>query len=376
MDLQMVVKGLDSSRKRKKWLILMAGLGFSAYGVYKVYNLPSVVKRRESLRKLVGAMISMAELVSDSAEMMSNVSKDWNQFIQSDSDEIPNSLKQVMKIARSDEFAQSLISVSQGMTIGILRGYKVENMNVLKRYANRVMDTIFSEPGTGFVSVVVGTFARNLVLGLYSRADFDHDSAQWLNVVCNKKSKELIADCVQKFVSTAIAVYLDKTNGINSYDDFFSGLTNPKHQDNVRDILVTVCNSAVETMVKTSHQVLTDPNESKNVSSDNIFEREVSSKESSYVRNVSSAWVVPRNQKFVRDVTGRVTYETIQSLVEFLVRKLSDTMKNSFHTVHDEVLDRGQQVVRYIGAKSSIIFTVCLALYLHAFGGSKILMTA
>ncbi|KAL7234634.1 hypothetical protein ACSBR1_018155 [Camellia fascicularis] len=81
MDLQLVKKGFDYTQKRRKWVILLAALGFT-------------------------------EAVSDSAEAIGVVSKDLKEFVQSDSDKIPNSLRQIYKIIRSEEFSESAVRVS------------------------------------------------------------------------------------------------------------------------------------------------------------------------------------------------------------------------------------------------------------------------
>ncbi|CAI9771357.1 unnamed protein product [Fraxinus pennsylvanica] len=425
----LVKRGLDFTLKKKKWIILLGLMGFSSYGVYKVYHMPSIVRKRSRIIKLFGALIAMAELVSDSAETVSVVSKDLKEFLKSDSDEIPNSLKQLSKIARSEELSESIIRVSEAMTAGIFRGYGVENSrNQIQEAGNSsftdgVMDKLMSGAGTGFVSAVVGSFARNLVLGFYANGETVRGSngngysglscmklnsstlPRWVDVVLDDKPRVLIADCIKTFVSTAVAVYLDKTMDVNFYDDMFSGLTNPKHQSKVKDILGSLCNGAVETLVKTSHQVLTasKPNsasgssspcsivdQSEDLSSENDkdLEQAVSSRKlketigsddfqgNGWVNSVSSTLAVPRNRKFVLDVTGRVTFETVKSVIEFFSWKVSDGLRQSLNVAHDEVVVRGLEVVQYVGAKSSVILTICIALFLHILGSTRALLPA
>ncbi|KAH0990088.1 hypothetical protein GBA52_001571 [Prunus armeniaca] len=422
MEVGLVTKGLNFSRRRKRWLFALAALGLSGYGAYRVYNLPSVVKKRKRFVKLLGALISVAEMVSDSAETIGIVSKELKEFLRSDSDEMPQSLVQISKIARSEEFSGSLSKLTEAMTVGIVRGCKLEMENQSESetglgnssFSDRVLEKVFSTAGTRFVSVVVGSFARNMILGFYSN-DQSVDSSsssrsslsdvpRWVNVVCSDRSKELVANCIQVFVSTAVAVYLDKTKDINFIDEMFDGLTNSKHQNKVRDVLVSLCNGAVETVVRTSHQVLTssnsssssnsrsfsivDQNEGLSGTTDQCLGQEVSAgqpkegtsldviQSSGWVGKVSSTLAVPSNRKFVLDVTGRVTFETVRSLVEFMLWTVLDGLKRSVNVLHGEVEDRGLQVIRYFSGKSSVIITICLALHLYILSGTRVLFTA
>lgn len=410
-------KSLNFSRKNRKWLILLAAFGVSGYGVYKVYNLECVSRKRKRLVKLLGALVRLLEVVSDSSEMIGVVSRDLKEFLESDSDQIPNSLKQLSKIARCDEFSQSLSRVSEAVALGVLRGYRLESGGVEEGkpgFVDGVMDRLTTKAGTGFVSVVVGSFARNLVLAFqasgeggeelngspkFGAVDVGLNSSKWMDLLGDERCKVVMADSIQTFVSTAVAVYLDRTASVNIYDDMFSALTNPKYRTQMRDVLVSVCNGAVETLVKTSHQVLTSSNSNSGPNSnssssapsktgDELFGQsgyatklqEKNSffdiQNSPWVTNVSSTLAVPSNRKFVLDMTGRVTFETVRSLVEFVLRKLMEGLRRSLSVLHDEVLGRGLEVIQYVGAKSSVIVTICVAMYLHILGGTRAFLPA
>ncbi|XP_009144470.1 protein PHLOEM PROTEIN 2-LIKE A10-like [Brassica rapa] len=360
-------KGLSNSpHRRKKWILLIAISGVvSGYGAYKVYHLPSVARKRQRLAKILGAFLSVAELISESAEAMTVVSRDMKEFLTSDADEIPNSFKQIAKIANSKEFTDSLSRVSQAVTVGVSRGYKSESCsNVVDSepsVVDRVVDKAFSKAGTGFFSVVVGSFAKNLVLGFRSnegvtRGDDDTVTPRWLSLLCDERSREVLAECIERFTSTAVGVYLDKTMDINAFDQIFEGMTNPKHQDSVKDVLVSVCNGAIETVVRTSHEVFTTSKSSA------VVEEESNG---GWTDAISNTLAVPSNRRFMFDVTGRVTLETTKSIIGFLMLKMLQGFRRSFDVVQGEVTERGRQVVGYVGAKASVIVTVWLALYLH-----------
>lgn len=401
MDSRLIIKtGLDFTRKRKKWILLGAAFGVSGYSLYRVYRLPSVARKRQRLLKLVGALVSVAEAVSDSAETIGIVSKDLNKFLQSSSDQIPNSIKQISKIVKSPELSESVTVVTQASTLGILRGYNRCSSTDSGRicgsssFIEQVLDKILTPAGSAFASVVVGSFARNLVMAFYSdkvggTGSESETIPALVNFMCNDKMKELIGDCIQLFVSSAVTVYLEKTMDINTYDEILSGMTNPKHDDKVRDMLVSVCNSAVETLIRTSHGVLTSPNQKGNKFSGSTglhyMDIEEYSKgrdscvdtddyeDNRWVSKVSSTLAIPRNRKLVLDVTGRVTFETVRSVMEFALEKTCEGMVRRVSNVQETVADRGQEVLRYVAKKSNTITTVCLSLCLHVLESAWIL---
>ncbi|KAK7309138.1 hypothetical protein RJT34_05640 [Clitoria ternatea] len=409
MELQLADKGFDYVRKHKKWILILCVVGF---GAYKVYHAPPIARKRKKLSKLLAAMVSVAKAISESADTIGIVSRDIKGFLQSDSDQVPNSLKQIFKIARSEHLTESLVSVTRAVTVGVLRGYQSMNpthgnqSGFGSTFADQVLNKMFTPAGSGFASVVIGSFARNLVFAFYSDHHQDTHFAgesnssntgggarhggsnsisipTWVDVVCGDRCGELIANCVQLFVSSAVAVYLDKTMHINTYDDFFVGLTNPKHETRVRDMFVYVCNSAVETLIKTSHQVLTSSNANVGsgstsylaidedlgvgASSIELRARDVyKENDNGWVSKVSSTLAVPSNRRLVLNVTGRVTFETIRSFMEFLLQTFCASLRRCVDIVHEAVFE----IMRYIAPKSFVIVTICLSLCLHIMGGT------
>ncbi|KAF3623897.1 hypothetical protein FXO38_25122 [Capsicum annuum] len=143
--------------------------------------------------RLSGAFISMSEMVSDSSEVVSVVSKDLKELLQSDSDEIPRSLKQLPKIARYEEFSNSVVRVSLALTVGILRGYGSENKSEIEEVGASSfidMDRMMSTVGTRFVSVVVVLVKKNYRLLVFtsdsSKEATEGIAYQWRYMVENE----------------------------------------------------------------------------------------------------------------------------------------------------------------------------------------------
>nr|GLL26417.1 protein PHLOEM PROTEIN 2-LIKE A10-like [Ipomoea trifida] len=356
MDLGTVKKGLSYTRRNKKWVLALGILGLTSYGAYRAYHSPGMAKKRERLLKLISSLASLADIISDSTDTIAILSKDFKDFIHSDSDQIPTSLKQISKIAKSDEVSESLVKITAAITTGILQTYPHKTGD--SGCIDRVLDKLFTDSGSGFASVVVGSFAKNLAMAFFSSPDrlSSEPLPGWVNnVLCDEKCRELIGDCVRLFVSTAVTVYLEKTMNINTYDQIFAGLTNPKHETRVKDMLVAVCHGGVETFVRTSHQVLTTGiNHRKQMKASHEDEDEED-------KNKNNVLSVPGNRRFFLDLTGKVTFETMKSLQEVMIERFSQSLSRRV----DAVQDKSAEALEYVRWKSSAAITACLSLCLH-----------
>jgi hypothetical protein len=383
---------VDLARRRRRLLFFAAASVAVGYGAYRLYNHPTVVRKRIALIRLAGALEAISDAAAFSADTVALLSHDLNRFLRFGG-EIPPSLRQLARLASSGEVSASVSRLSQAVTLGVLLGHRHATPPAdpnSESLTDQVLDKVFSGPGTGFVSSVAGSFARNLVIGFHSKepdartnsgsdsglTESDDPVPKWVNVVCSEPCKDTITDVVRAFVSTAVAVFLDKTMHMNTFDDVFSGLTNPKHEQKMKEMLVSVCNSAVETLVKTSHDVMTKQGTNTGLNLNKIeLKKPSNSKQSDkggWVDTVSSTLAVPSNRRFVLDVTGRVTFETVRSFLEFVLWKIIESARSGASAIREEVLE----VMRYVSAKSILLVTICVSLCMHMMSGTRVLVPA
>ncbi|KAG5621293.1 hypothetical protein H5410_006511 [Solanum commersonii] len=342
MDMKQIKKGMGYTQKNKNLLVALGALGITGFGAYKAYYSPSMVKKRKRFLKFLGSVVSLAEMVSDSADVIGIFSKDLKEFLLSNSDQIPKSLNQISKITNSAEFSESIVKVTGALTIGVLRGCcNQETEELDSDLFEQILNKLFSDAGCGFASVIVGNFARNLVLTFCS-VNQGYSVPEYVDT--------LIGNCVQVFESTAVTVYLDKTMNINTYNEIFSGLTNPKNEAKMREMLVALCNGATETFVKTSHQILTSTEMDDKVS--------------------TSALTVPMSKRYILDLSGRVVFECVRSFVE----KLWECLRRYVEFMNEEVLERRAEVYRCVSCKYSAVVSLCLTLCVDILNGPWILV--
>lgn len=368
-----------SRRRRRRWLLFAALGTASAFGAYKIYHHPAVAARRRRLVRLAAAVAAFLDAAASSADAAALVASDLADFVRSDSDELPRSVTQLAKLAAAPEVSATVSTLSQAVAAGILRGVGSTSgpgSGDKVALSDRLVDKLFSESGERLASAVAGSFARHLITALYSAPSPPGETSspsKWVNVVATGKGQRAISNWVEVFVGTAVGVFIDKTIHINTYEQLFEGLTNPNHDVKIKELLVSVCNGAVETLVKTSHHVMSNANGKLDDDGNrNSNGRGNSGVREGWVETVSSTLAVPSNRKFVLDVTGRVTFETVRSFLEFVMWKVHDGARKS----GDTVLFSGLRTMRYMSDKSMLVATICITLCLHVLNGTRFLVTA
>jgi hypothetical protein len=356
---------LEPTRSIRRLLLPTAAAATAGYGLYLLYL---------HHRRRVAAVLSLADALSQ-------VGSDLADFLRSDSDEVPQSLLQLSKLAASDHVSSAASTLSESVASGALRAlssHRAARDPSSPPLQDRILDRLLSPAGTGFASDVLGSFARNLVLscrdpkaGPQARGE-----PEWLAALCSDRGKEAAAELVRVFVSTAVAAYLNRSAvPVRTSDQALSGsVTSPKQEAMLKDLLVSVGNGAVETFVRTWRQAAKEASVSQ---TEVTVVREVRDPGHGCVmERLSSTLAVPDNRRFVLDVTGRVTAETVRSVLEFSTRRVSAGARKSIVIARDEVAERGLVAVKYLSAKSMAIYTVCLAMCMHISVGMRFMLPA
>ncbi|KAL6880385.1 hypothetical protein ACP4OV_011950 [Aristida adscensionis] len=369
------VLAFSRRRRRRRWL-LCAG---AAAGAYLIYRHPAAAARRRRLARLASALAALADAVADTAA-------DLAAFLRSDSHAVPPTLRQLSRLAATPEASAAASALSGALAAGVVRGCAAPSGSGPPAssgggvpLSERVLERVLSPSGERLASAVAGGFGRSLVLAFYSappqsQPSADASPASWVDAFTTGRGQRAIRSWVQVFTATAVGVFIDKTIHINTYDQLFAAATNPAYDARLQQLLVALCATSVQTLIKTSHTVLSTANTATENGNGNgsASSSARSGVEEGWVSTVSSALAVPSNRKLVLDLTGRATFEAVRSFLEFVLWKLhAGAMAGGDATVR-----AGLHALRYMSDRSMVIATICIALCLHVLNGTWLLVPA
>ncbi|CAK9873609.1 unnamed protein product [Sphagnum jensenii] len=383
------------SRRRRTVLLTCGAVAAGGYVSYRLYRSAVFARKRYQVYLFCKSLWSILEVLALGSDSASVVFKDLHSFLLSDKDEVPRSLKQLLKIGACPELQRFGASIAEGEMNAV-------SEEVGNQLADRLLNKLFSEAGKGFASAVVASASRSLVVSVIEQLNLlrystnqnsigeeKSDALTWLmEFASSTKARPVIIDCIQTFVATAVSVYLDRTKDVNVFDDMVTGIVKPEHQGPVTELLSTVCSSSVETLVRTSHEVLAS------VVVPNSFLNDASGKKDeaafmSVIDGLSRVLAVPSNRKLIMEVAGTMTSEGVRSFIEVLMGRFTAVFRGK--TKEEEPMNQdGRELVKrsVIGDKlqqvgdltkaavdkSVVAMTMCFVICLHSVvGGVRLL---
>lgn len=406
--------------------VFWAALAFGGcYGAYRVYNSVSVAEQRSRLIKFYNSFVSAVDAFSSVSSVVRLAAKDLERFISSEADELPQSIQQLMKIFHCIEFQSAIAYTSRSVTEGVISASQVSYSNPSTSSQSRgpssleiVLDRLLSDRGKNFASALVGKAVRNFTYAFFEQQqkavsrvkgrsnDETQQAQKWLDVVVTVSStprgRELISFIISTFTACAVSTFLDKTENVNMYDDIVSSITKAESRQPMTELLKSICGEAVESLVRTSHDVLTSSQKPREPQSPTtpkeappgtssleprtyfvdapscqrtpmnlqvvpLIEKGRVSSKKTWPVEVIKLLAVPESRKILTDVAGTITDKGIRTSVAVAF----ETAANIFNLSTPVNLPSTSSSFRKAAGSALTAASVCLALILHLLTGRE-----
>jgi len=129
----------------------------AGYLAYKAYNSTGVANTHAALMRAAETLNKLCSGAGDAAETLAQVSNDLRTFLASDADEVPQSLKQLAKLAQCPE-VQDTITSCVGAAARAAAGPATDAALAV---VDRLLDAALSERGNSLVALAISTAARD-----------------------------------------------------------------------------------------------------------------------------------------------------------------------------------------------------------------------
>ncbi|KAL3698768.1 hypothetical protein R1sor_012844 [Riccia sorocarpa] len=111
---------LPLTRRQRNALITCAVIGAGGYVSYKIYTSPSVRRKRSQVNKFFSSLTSLLDAASKGGDCAGLLWQDLHAFLLTDKDEVPQSLKQLLKVGHTREFQASVAALCRSVTQGVV----------------------------------------------------------------------------------------------------------------------------------------------------------------------------------------------------------------------------------------------------------------
>eukprot|EP00249_Psilotum_nudum_P015536 c25380_g1_i1 orf=601-2427(+) len=116
---------LFTPHRRKQAVCIAAALLTTGYASYRLYNSAGVIRTRKKLAQIIEIMSCLCEVFSRNSETCLLLSNDIHDFLLSDGNAVPQSLKQISKLGQCPEVEETFVRLFSASTQGIFHGIRI-----------------------------------------------------------------------------------------------------------------------------------------------------------------------------------------------------------------------------------------------------------
>ncbi len=231
--------------RRRTWVVAGTASVAGAVLLYKLYHSERVARAWRQYQRLVLAFSSYNQTFLTGAEISAAISNDLKSFLQSDSQELPQSLRQLAQLFQAEETQAATSSIAAATIRGIMSATQHTGASP-SGGLDSVLSALTSEKGHSLVSLAVSVAARTSTRTYCECVERSATAAkvseeatgvladtlvqQVLRFACTPEGERLCMMGVTNFVTNATSVYCQNLEGTNFWSDLFAAMVKPEHK--------------------------------------------------------------------------------------------------------------------------------------------------
>ncbi len=270
-------------RKAKKYCVITAGVGASAYLAYSLYRQDYLTSIRRSVKKYTSAVDKggdiLQKLLSDLYEYVveDDGARDDDRGNQTGDQagdqagdaprqgeskrEVPQSLVNLAQLVKSREFRVATRSTVRAVVEGLVSVDELEDdeLDGVSACAepktsalDKMLGALLSDKGSSLVSVALSMAAKNVVSTYLEttrnageRASEPRLDERLFAFLSNPRGQELAIRCISACADSAMVAYTQETRDINVYDQLLETAVKPDHKSLVLECITLSIRAAV-----------------------------------------------------------------------------------------------------------------------------------
>lgn len=283
------------------------------------------VSTSERMKQLAHATLGYATAAIAASETVSRVAVDVSNFLVNEDEDapVPTTLRNAARLLDTPELEAMAARVTAGVARGVAAatssgraaaagdaagGGSDGDADAAPSAMERILDKILDSRNWGLVSVLVASTTRQTLEAIIevvkqqmrdSNAGGEEDGAnrgsgasdvmndaldKLLRMASSEEGKGVLLDLCSCFVSNAVGIYLDRTQGSNVFDDFFGAAARAAGAEDTRDVIQDIAGrvtgEAVRTMVEVVSPATFDPGASAGMMMTSAQRRDARTRES------------------------------------------------------------------------------------------------